>query len=54
MQDLPNGGGAPLQALAPGRWRPSLHHCRESDPFCFCRSSAVGRVTLSVSVGLQP
>ena len=26
MQDLPNGGGgggAPLQALAPGRWRPS-------------------------------
>ena len=27
MQDLPNGGGgAPLQALAPGRWRSSLHH----------------------------
>ena len=26
MQDLPNGG-APLQALAPGRWRPSLRHC---------------------------
>ena len=27
MQDLPNGGGegAPMQALAPGRWRPSLY-----------------------------
>ena len=26
MQDLPNGGGAPIQSLAPGRWRPSLRH----------------------------
>ena len=27
MQDLPNGGGgAPIQALAPGRWRPSGRH----------------------------
>ena len=35
MQDLPNGGGGvPLQALAPGRWRPSLRHCSEaSRPF---------------------
>ena len=21
------GGGAPMQALAPGRWRPSVRHC---------------------------
>ena len=21
-----SGGGAPIQALAPGRWRPSLRH----------------------------
>ena len=32
MQDLPNGvwgggGGEAIQALAPGRWRPSLRHC---------------------------
>ena len=29
MQDLPNGGGGgtPIQALAPGRWRPSGRHC---------------------------
>ena len=26
MQDLRNGGGAPIQALAPGRWRPSGRH----------------------------
>ena len=27
MQDLPNGGGgAQIQALAPGRWRPSGRH----------------------------
>ena len=25
----PGGGGAPMQALAPGRWRPSLRHCIE-------------------------
>ena len=22
-----SGGGAPIQALAPGRWRPSVRHC---------------------------
>ena len=22
-----NSGGAPMQALAPGRWRPSVRHC---------------------------
>ena len=31
MQDLPNGRGAPMQALAPGRWRPSLRHCLTID-----------------------
>ena len=23
-----SGGGAPMQALAPGRWRPSVRHCK--------------------------
>ena len=24
-----SGGGAPIQALAPGRWRPSVRHCSD-------------------------
>ena len=38
------GGGAPMQALAPGRWRPSVRHCVEG------KSASSGGLYFSATV----